>query len=212
MEIVKNQDFYLRRIHSILGIIPMGVFLFEHFAINSFALNGPEAFNQKVDFLRSLPYLDLLEWGGIFMPFLFHILLGLYIIYQGTPNPFKYKYERNYMYVIQRWTALITLGFLSFHVITLRFFHDPEIVDFFSLLSILFSDPAITSFYIIGCAAAIFHFCNGVCTFCMTWGITVTPISQRITAIAMTIVGFGMFAVIINALFGFVVWKNPNFI
>lgn len=209
MEIVKNQDFLLRRLHSLLGIIPMGVFLFEHFAINSFALKGPEAFNEKVHFLRSLPYLELLEWGGIFFPFILHILLGLIIIYQGKPNPFQYKYSRNYMYVLQRWSALIALGFIVFHVGTLRFFHDPEVVDFFTLLGNLFANPAIASFYIVGSLAVIFHFCNGVCTFCMTWGITITPLSQRLAAIAMTFVGAGMFAVIINAVLGFITWQFP---
>lgn len=210
MELIKNQDFMLRRIHSLLGIVPMGVFLFEHFAINSFALHGPEAFNEKVHFLRSLPYLDFLEWGGIFFPFLLHILLGIVIIYQGRPNPFQYRYTRNYMYVLQRWTALIALGFIVFHVVSLRFFHDPDKIDFFTLLAEIFTDPALASLYVIGCAAAIFHFCNGFCTFLMTWGITVSPKSQLAAAIASTLLGVGMFAVIINAMMGFIVWKYPD--
>lgn len=211
MDIIKNREFLVRRLHSLLGIVPMGVFLFEHFFINSYALKGPAAFNEKVEFLRSLPYLDLIEAGGIFFPFFLHIAIGIYIMFQGKPNPIRYKYSRNYMYVLQRYTALIAFGFIFFHVISLRFFHNPEEVDFYSLLGILFANPAMASFYLIGSAAVIFHFCNGFCTCCMTWGVTITPQSQKVTAYVMTLAGFSMFAVVLNAMFAFVSWSKMGY-
>src|SRR5574341_120077 len=36
--------FYLRRLHSLTGIFPIGVFLVEHFFGNAFATRGPEAY------------------------------------------------------------------------------------------------------------------------------------------------------------------------
>ena len=203
MEIIKNQDFLLRRLHSLFGIIPLGVFIFEHFFINSFALIGPQSYNDKVAFLRSLPYLQLIEWGGIFIPLLIHIILGLIIIYQGKPNLSRYKYSRNWMYVLQRYTALITLGFLTFHILSLRFYHNPDVIDFFSLLREIFKQPGLAAIYIIGSGATIFHFCNGICTFLMSWGVTVTPHSQRVVSIFAILLGIVLFAVIINSVLSF---------
>ena len=47
--------FYLRRLHSLSGIFPMGVFLLEHFFGNAFATRGPEAYNRYVEFLLGMP-------------------------------------------------------------------------------------------------------------------------------------------------------------
>ena len=36
-------------------------------------------------------------------------------------------------------------------------------------------------FYIICIVSAVFHFANGLWSFCVSWGITVTPRSQQIS-------------------------------
>ena len=35
------------------------------------------------------------------------------------------------------------------------------------------------SVYLLGILGAVFHFSNGINTFCMTWGIALTPVSQK---------------------------------
>ncbi|ORO16666.1 succinate dehydrogenase, partial [Staphylococcus aureus] len=40
-----KNEFYLRRIHSLLGIIPIGAFLVVHLLVNHQATQGAEAFN-----------------------------------------------------------------------------------------------------------------------------------------------------------------------
>ena len=37
--------------------------------------------------------------------------------------------------------------------------------------------------YTIGMIAAIFHFCNGITTFCMTWGIAKGPRVQSVVSV-----------------------------
>jgi len=60
--------FLLRKLHSLSGIIPIGVFLIEHLLTNSRAFNwfglfhgGREEFNTAVKGIHGLPYLLLLE-------------------------------------------------------------------------------------------------------------------------------------------------------
>ena len=55
-------SFWLRRLHSLSGIIPVGAFLFEHILIsNATAIGGPAAYARQVRFLASLPLVPVLE-------------------------------------------------------------------------------------------------------------------------------------------------------
>ena len=47
--------FWLRRLHSLSGIFPIGFFLLEHMFSNAFILLGSEAYNGQIKFLQSLP-------------------------------------------------------------------------------------------------------------------------------------------------------------
>ncbi len=68
----QGNSFFWRRLHSLSGIIPVGVFLAEHMISNAAATNGPADYNATVKFLTSVPFLVAVEWVGIFIPILFH--------------------------------------------------------------------------------------------------------------------------------------------
>ena len=40
-------------------------------------------------------------------------------------------------------------------------------------------DPITFTIFLVGVLASVFHFTNGIWTFCVTWGITVGPRAQR---------------------------------
>ena len=52
--------FYLRRLHSLTGVVPIGLFLLDHFFTNSFSWT-PEAFNAEVKKLNTLPLVKAIE-------------------------------------------------------------------------------------------------------------------------------------------------------
>jgi succinate dehydrogenase / fumarate reductase cytochrome b subunit len=156
-----------------------------------------------VELLRSMPFLILIEIGFIFVPFLIHAALGLWIIYTGQSNLSRNQYVRNWMYSLQRVSAFFVLGFVIFHVYTLRFLNHPETLDFFFLLSELFKQPLFLIIYVIGFVATVFHLCNGVCTFLMTWGITIGPFSQKIAGYVMILIGLALIAVKFSTIYGF---------
>ena len=64
-----NREFFNRRLHSLLGVIPVGLYLTVHLVVNHFATQGEEAFNKAADFMGSLPFLIFLEIFVIFLPF-----------------------------------------------------------------------------------------------------------------------------------------------
>ncbi len=45
-----NKEFVNRRLHSLLGVIPVGLFLVQHLVVNHFATRGAEAFNKAARF------------------------------------------------------------------------------------------------------------------------------------------------------------------
>jgi len=105
----EGHSFLLRRLHSLTGIVPVGLFLIEHFISNAFAVNGPAAYTKQVEFLTSFPFVVALELFGIWLPILFHSLYGFYIWYRGDSNIGEYPWTGNWMYTLQRWTGGILL-------------------------------------------------------------------------------------------------------
>lgn len=204
--------FVLRRLHSLLGVFPLGLFLANHLFINSFAGKGPEAFNEKVDLLRGLPMLPTIETVGIFAPLALHIILGIAIMRQARHNVGAHGYARNWAYTFQRMTGWLVLGFVVFHVWSLRFGNDPGKLSFYDLLHGMFHEStALLVLYVVGGLATIYHFCNGLCTFAMTWGLTIGKTSQRYAAIAATLIGLALTGLMAYGLAGFYAGKPLPF-
>lgn len=173
-------DFYVRRLHSVTGILPIGFFMLEHLFSISQAIFGAKAFDSTVAKLQGIPGLVFIEIMCIGIPIAFHAVYGLYVTYAAKNNPLSYSYFRNWMFYLQRLTAIITLLFVGWHVWVLRIgkaLYGTQIT--FSYMSQLLSDPIIFTIYVISVVAAIFHFANGLWTFLITWGITVGTRAQR---------------------------------
>src|SRR3974377_1806748 len=79
----QGSSFIWRKLHSLLGIIPIGAVLLEHLLSNFEALKGPIAYGEQVKFLNSLPLVRVLEWTFIFLPILYHAIYGVYIWLRG---------------------------------------------------------------------------------------------------------------------------------
>src|SRR5699024_12433856 len=100
----EHREFFYKRLHSLLGVIPIGLFLTQHLIVNHFAVYGEESFNQAAAFMHDLPFRLVLEIVVIYLPILFHAILGVYIVFTGKNNTTRYGYFRNWMYILQRVT------------------------------------------------------------------------------------------------------------
>ena len=74
MAIRLSRNFILRKLHQLSGIVPLGLFLLEHFYTNSKALTGAGDFNKAVVDLQSIPYILFVEIGGIFIHLIYYAL------------------------------------------------------------------------------------------------------------------------------------------
>ena len=174
----QGHSFFLRRLHSLTGIVPVGAFLIEHILVsNATAINGPEAYANQVKFLGSLPMVLFLEAFGIWLPILFHGGYGLVIWWRGESNVRDYPWTGNWMYTLQRWTGIIAFAYIAWHTWHLRFagidLHAHPGASFgkvqSELLDTWWGGPA----YMVGLIAASWHLAYGIWLFCAKWGITV---------------------------------------
>ncbi len=207
----QGYSFWLRRLHSLSGVVPIGAFLVEHYVSNAEAMKGPAAYNATVRFLNSLPFVLFLEWGLIFLPILYHGLYGLYIWYQGESNVSDYPWMGNWMYTAQRWTGGIAFAYIAYHTWTMRFtgVHlagEPE-AGFSKVYDALYGHPWIVVFYFAGILAASWHFAYGLWLFCAKWGITTGDLARRRFGYLCLLVGLAMAAIGVYSMVGFLTFR-----
>ncbi|NRA57108.1 MAG: hypothetical protein HRU13_03190 [Phycisphaerales bacterium] len=132
-----QRHFLLRRLHSLTGLVPIGVFLVVHLVTNSslawgrFALRGKgegltvaeggvKYFQHEVTFINeSVPHLLLIEitlWVSI----AFHSILGFVYATSGKSNLKRYPHQDNWRYTLQRLSGYVGVLFIFYHVATLR--------------------------------------------------------------------------------------------
>lgn len=208
-----SRTFFLRKLHQLSGLVPLGVFLLEHFYTNSKALAGAQSFNEAVADLQAIPYILLIEIGGIFIPLIYHAVYGLVITIEARPNNLAYPYPRNWFYLIQRITGVVLFFFILFHVLNFRFgmipglnevsvAHRPDLA--FDIVSREFRMIPIFIIYMIGITATVWHLANGIWLFLVDWGITIGERAQRIAGYACLGFGVVLLLVGINAAVAFI--------
>ncbi|WP_347320093.1 succinate dehydrogenase cytochrome b558 subunit [Rossellomorea sp. RS05] len=200
-----NREFNFRRLHSLLGVIPVGLFLTQHLVVNHFATGGEESFNQAAHFMESLPFRYFLEIFIIFLPLYFHAIYGIYIAFTSKNNASRFGFFRNWMFLLQRVSGVITFIFVTWHIWQTRVAAFFGATVNFQMMEGIFSNPFMVAFYVLGVLSTIFHFANGLWSFCVSWGITVTPRSQRIATYVTIGIFLALSIVGMRAIFAFIV-------
>ncbi|MEH7128392.1 MULTISPECIES: succinate dehydrogenase cytochrome b558 subunit [Neobacillus] len=199
-----NREFVYRRLHSLLGVIPIGIFVMQHLVVNHYATVGVESFNKAANFMGNLPFRYVLETVIIYLPILFHAIYGLYIAFTAKNNASQYGFFRNWMFLLQRVSGVITLIFIAWHVwetrIAAAFGNEVN----FQMMQDILSSPFMFAFYVVGIISAIFHFANGLWSFFVSWGITVSPRSQVISTYVTIVIFLALSYVGVTTLLAFV--------
>ncbi len=200
----ERYHFLIRRLHSLSGIIPVGVFLCIHLSVNASIMTGPRSFQFAVDQIHKLNNMGILkavEVLFILIPIVFHAIVGVVIWLTSEPNMMRYRYGANIRYTFQRWAGLITIAFILVHMWHVHWII-PGGVEFDAHAAAETTIGAMNRWwaapvYAIGVLCAVYHLANGVWTFLITWGITIGPESQRRSGYVCAVIGvvlglFGM--------------------
>lgn len=180
------------------GLLPVGAYMVVHLFTNASILNGTEAFQNAVYMIHSLGNaLVLVEWAFIFLPLIFHALIGFWIIFEAKNNVGNYPLERNWRYTLQRITGMIAAVFILHHVIQLNGIIHAEPIRETVLEpvkagqfrpynaastaadALQWAFPLMAIWYAIGITACVYHFANGIWTMGITWGVWTAPHAQR---------------------------------
>lgn len=210
-----RHEFLIRRLHSLSGLVPVGAYMCVHLLTNASVLAGASTFQEQVDTIHRLgPVLPLVEWSFIFLPIIFHAVVGVWIAVKCEPNSGQYRYGSNIRYTLQRATAWIALFFIFWHVFHMHgWFHnqlwmdkvaqplfggqfDPEHAT--SSAALALGSLLAKILYAIGVVSCVYHLANGIWTAGITWGLWITPAAQKRAdyicaafGVLFTIVGLG---------------------
>jgi succinate dehydrogenase / fumarate reductase cytochrome b subunit len=162
--------------------------------------------------------LPVLEWGLIFIPILFHAIVGVVIVAGGLPNTHHYPYEANYRYTLQRVTGVIAFIFIGFHVFHMHgWFHRPWWIEHVvrpfgggqfkpynatSTAGLALQSATVTAVYLVGLLSCVYHLANGLWTMGITWGVWTSTAAQRRALGVCTVFGLLLAGVGLGALFG----------
>ncbi len=195
--ILGRHEFAIRRLQSLIGLLPIGGYLCFHLATNAAVLDGLETYQRRADQIHVIgpTTIFFLEWGLIFLPILFHGLIGLIIVSRGKRNLASYPYAGNWRYTLQRVTGVIAFVFILWHVFQMhgwfRFawwtehvarplggaLFDPH--DVATAPAIIRASAVTFVLYAVGVLACVYHLANGLWTMGITWGVWASPAAQR---------------------------------
>jgi succinate dehydrogenase / fumarate reductase cytochrome b subunit len=208
--------FFLRRFHSLSGIL-FGMYVLVHLSVNATLVEGaryegePTVYQQQVTKIHELPFLAVISYAFLILPIVYHTIYGLYVTFNGRPNPVEYGYGRNWLYVLQRISALILIFFIAFHFLAFKGAFDGFLGEQMRFVPSRATESTILHFqshwwlgwivYPLGVLAATFHTANGFWAAGISWGLTVTRGGMRRWAIFCTLLflmltGLGFAAII----------------
>lgn len=197
LPLLVRHEFLIRRLHSLSGLIPVGAYMVVHLLVNASILDSPASFQRNVYQIHSLGrVLWLVEWLFIFIPILFHAILGVVIIRGGLPNTGNYPYAGNIRYTLQRATGMIAFAYIVWHVFHMHgWFHvdswlrsvaEPLYGARFKAFNAASTAGAaiqqsllVSVLYAVGVVACVYHLANGIWTMGITWGVWTSPAAQR---------------------------------
>src|SRR3984893_12209953 len=172
-----DKSYFLRKLHSLTGIVPVGAFLAEHFWSNSSALVGVRQYNETSQTLQTIPFRIFVEWAFIFLPILYHGGYGVYIWWRGKSNVSAYPWVKNWLFTLQRYTGLIAFAYIGWHLYTERWL--TRGTSTYATVERDLRNPWYLAFFLVGVLASSFHLGVGIWNFLCKWGLAATAKAQQ---------------------------------
>jgi succinate dehydrogenase / fumarate reductase cytochrome b subunit len=184
-----DENFLWHKLHSLAGVVPIGFYMVQHLALNSFSLAGPEKYNAVIAFFQGIPphILLTLEILVLIVPILFHGVYGLFITSRAELmsgyKPVGLQYQ---MFVMQRITGVVLFVLIIAHVASTTVnakVNGEAVIEYGAWRHILTSAYYVPLvLYAIGVLMASYHLAYGIWNFCIRWGLTIRAQAQDAVA------------------------------
>jgi succinate dehydrogenase / fumarate reductase cytochrome b subunit len=198
-----------------------------HLLVNASVLESPATFQKNVYQIHSLgSLLPVVEWTFIFIPILFHAIIGMVIVAGGMPNSNQYRYGPNYRYTLQRATGMIAFVFIMIHVFHMHGWFHADVwlknvawplggaqfkpYNAASTAGVALQSAAMVALYLIGVLSCVYHLANGLWTMGITWGVWTSPRAQARASTICGVFGLLLAVVSVGGLFGMRAVGNPD--
>jgi len=196
------RGFWLKRIFSFCGVVPLGVYVVWHLLNNIYALGGAAAFAARLAQATSSPVHRPVIWLFVYLPFAIHAVIGLLITFRSKPNALRQPRFRNWKYVLQRISAIGVLLFVPAHVYKTKIepWREGFPIDFAHMHAGMV-EPLTFAVYFFGMLGVCFHLANGLWLAGITWGLFVGPNGQRRGEWLSILFGIVLLALAFGAIF-----------
>ena len=174
-----HRAFLNKRLMSLLGIVPLGTYVVLHLWTNLSSLDGPQAYDQALARAATTPpsssWSCCSVWRSSSTP-----SWASASSWTGAPGPMSARSFGGLKFLLQRLAGLGVGLFIGAHVIRARILRRsaPGHETWHGMHEAL-SEPVTLAVYVLGMLGISYHLANGLWTACITWGLTVTPQSQR---------------------------------
>lgn len=177
-----------RRLHSLSGVVPLGVYVLIHIGVTASIGSSLALYDRQVGFLHGGMILGLLEIALVLVPLAYHAVYGvLRSLQPRDADAASHGYDNDLMLTLQRASGLAVLVFVVLHVWEFRgqtwtgglavgSYSTKLVAD---LSSTTWGIPWIALGYLAGIAATLFHLASGMTSFCRTWGFATAPGALR---------------------------------
>lgn len=148
-----EHSFWLKRFQSFILVFPLGFLLIRHLQLASTGIMTADRHPMSLG--------EFFWFGFVAVAILFYIVRFSFTLTTSSFNVFTYGGYRNWMYVLQRLTFLLMVPFLGYHAWMWG------------------RTPPVGLLYSLGFVATVFHIVHGIAGMFTTWGVTISPQSQR---------------------------------
>lgn len=183
----------LRKIHSFIGLLPLGAYLLFHAFEQSAARTGRDAAIARLAVTSSTP----LEVLFVLVPLLAHAVLGLYLA--STQDDRASPYVSRSFRRLQLSTGVVTALFLGLHVVTVwsaRVREGRAAAAYTAMTNQVGTLPA-AALYVLGTSCVCWHFAQGLSAALLR---TAPNLSPRVVRVGCAIVGLGLWITFIDEL------------
>jgi succinate dehydrogenase / fumarate reductase, cytochrome b subunit len=169
------------RLGSLLAVVPLGVWTVIHLWDNLAAWTSGAAWEASVTGHRH-PAAMVTSFVVVMAPLLIHTAWGIGRLLTSRPNNLRVRTFGNFKYLLQRVSAVGVLLFLGAHVWLA--FLQPRLVlghaeTFEDISREMRHHGPTLAVYVLGTLGVAYHLANGIFTFSMGWGLTVSQAALR---------------------------------
>lgn len=214
-----------KKIHSFVGVVPLGIYVVLHLSRNVSSLAGPDAFNNAIRESWTHPINYVWTVLLVYLPLIFHAAWGVKLMWESEKTSvFKHFNLENLRYFFQRLSGLGVLGFLFAHIfltrlhVSMGWLQDPHTnpggqvtYDYFATHMTDWSKGT-AIVYALGILGTVYHLANGLSTFGISWGITIGAKSIKRAEILALVFGLLLLTLGYATIVGFFLYPFHEFV